>query len=137
MKYLFLVLILISCDPVDNRLTVLNKTNQNLVICDRLYPFDNNDLNKIAIDNFDFYEYQVSPYKTKKMIKKGNWDMSFKSDTLVILIYNKDSIINRRLQNPSKNYVIQQIIHVSHKFVQNNNWEIIIDSLNNSRIIKL
>jgi hypothetical protein len=71
------------------------------------------------------------------MIKRGNWEDSFiNNDTMVILVFNKNSILKKRIEKPSDNYDINQIIYVSRNFIEKNNWKINIDSTNNSKTIR-
>ena len=136
-NYLFFLL-LVSCNPIDNRLTIINNTNQSLVVSDRLWSPDSSDYNnKLAVDNFEFDEYQVLPYSSKKIITRGSWDRSFENDTIVILVYNRDSIIKKRLKKPFKNYYIEKMIYVSHSYVKKNDWKITIDPKNKSKIVRL
>ncbi|QBN18908.1 hypothetical protein [Flavobacterium nackdongense] len=128
----------VSCDPYDNRLTIINRTNLSLVISDRLWSKDTSIYNnKIAIDNFEFYEYQVLPYSSKKITTSGSWDRGFKNDTLVILIYNKEAILKKRVEKPSENYDIEQIIYVSRNYIKKNDWKINVNPKKTSKIVRL
>ncbi|MEO6176746.1 MAG: hypothetical protein ABIP27_16465 [Flavobacterium circumlabens] len=129
-----------SCEPIDKRLIIINNTNHTIIIGDRLWV-SNPALyldNKITIDNFDFNVNQVESKSSLKMVKKGSWESSFlKNDTIVILVYNKDSIIEKKLTKPSRNYNIEQIIYLSHSYVKRNDWKITIDPKNTSKIVRL
>jgi hypothetical protein len=137
--YLFIFITLISCDSSDNRLNIINNTNHSIFIGVRLWVSDTSEYSKYDrfIDD-EFNENQIEPNDTLKMSTKGSWDSSFiENDTIVILVYNRDSIIEKRLKKPSENYDIEQMIYVSHNYVKKNNWKINIDPKKTSKIIKL
>ncbi len=130
---------IVGCDPIDDRLTIINNTNQTVIIGDRLWVEDSSLYldNKIPIDNFDFEVNQVQAKSKIKMITKGNWESRFENnDTMVILVFNKNSILKKRLEKPSDNYEIKQMIYVSRNFIEKNNWDITIDSTNNSKTVR-
>ncbi|MGX7666043.1 hypothetical protein [Flavobacterium pedocola] len=137
----FLVFIVfVNCDPGDDKLRIINNTNHVIVIGDRLWlpkpEMYSND--KSAIDNFDFKVNQIKPKSSLKLIRKGDWESRFlENDTIVILVFNRDSIIEKRLKKPSENYDIEQIIYVSKKYVELNNWTVKVDSAINQKIIKI
>lgn len=136
--FLYILVSLTSCDPGDNRLTIINNTNHTIVIGDRYWVSDPKEYlkDKDAIDNFDFHEHQIAPKETVKMPTKGRWDERFvNNNTMVLLVYNKDTILKKRLKN--ENYDIEQIIYVSHNYVEANDWIIQIDSTSPSKIINL
>lgn len=122
-----IVLLCLGCDPIDNRLTVINNTNHYIVVSDRLYMPDAKVYlnNKIEVDNFEFYENQIAPNDTLKMITKGSWNNSFINyNKMVILVFNKDSIIYKKSKKPEENYDIEQIIYISKDDLIKNNWKV-------------
>lgn len=122
-----IVLLCLGCDPIDNRLTVINNTNHYIVVSDRLYMPDAKVYlnNKIEVDNFEFYENQIAPNDTLKMITKGSWNNSFINyNKMVILVFNKDSIIYKKSKKPEENYDIEQIIYLSKDDLIKNNWKV-------------
>lgn len=130
---------IVGCHPIDDRLTIINNTNQTVIIGDRLWSKNQSVYlnNKTPIDNFDFEVNQIQPKSEMKMITRGNWEDSFiNNDTMVILVFNKNSILKKRIEKPSDNYDINQIIYVSRNFIEKNNWKINIDSTNNSKTIR-
>ena len=137
-NYLFFFL-LVSCHPIDDRLTIINNTNQDLVISPRLWSLDstNYNHNKVAVDNFDFDTYQVSAYSNTKMITRQSWNNSFKNDTMVLVIYNKMGILKKRAEQPEKNYDVEQIFYVSKSYMEQNNWKITIYQKKTSKTIRL
>ncbi len=137
--FIFILIVLVSCDPGDDRLTIINNTDHNIVIGNYIWLPDSRIYldNKRDVDS-DFMVNQIESKSSFKMIKKGSWDSSFiENDTIVILVYNRDSIIEKRLKKPSENYDIEQMIYVSHNYVKKNNWKINIDPKKTSKIIKL
>lgn len=134
MKLIFFslfILLSLGCDPIDDRLTIINNTNHYIVVSDRLYNQDTKVYmnNKIEVDNFEFYENQIAPNDSLKMITKGSWNNSFiKNNTMVILVFNRDSIIYKKSKKPLDNYDIEQFIYLSKKDLIKNNWRVNVNS---------
>ena len=136
----FLVLIFLNCDPGDDKLEIINNTNHYIVVCDRALVSDTSKYNNDdkAIDNFDFDINSIKPKSRFKMITKADWESRFEqNDTVVFLVYDKDSIIKKRIEKRSQNYNIEQIIYVSKEYIVSSNWILKIDSINKPKVIKL
>lgn len=137
--YFFILIVLVSCDPGDDRLTIINNTDHAIVAGNYIWFPDPRIYldNKRDVDS-DFMVNQIELKSSFKMIKKGSWEDSFvENDTMVVLVYNRDSIIQKRLKKPSKNYDIEQMIYVSHNYLKNNDWKINIDQKNISKKVRL
>jgi hypothetical protein len=145
MKKLFVILtisiqLMVSCDPIDDRLTIINNTNHDIVVGDRLWLSDTSMYlnNKIQVDQYEFSENTVESKNSLNMIVKGSWNTSFvNNNTMVLLLFNRDSIVKKRIKKPSENYDIEQIIYVSKDYVEKNDWKIVIDSNSHSKIVIL
>ena len=136
---LFIVFIFFSCDPVDDRLTIINNTGHAIVVGEYIWL----PIPRVYLDNkrdvdLDFMANQIESKSSFKMIKKGNWEDSFvESDTIIILVHDRDSIVEKRLKKPSENYDIEQMIYVSHNYLIKNDWKINIHPKKTSKIVKL
>ncbi len=123
----------------DDRLTVVNRTNKSLVVCTRLWVSDTSIYtgNKKDIDYFYSYEGAIPSNNFKRFIKNGNWELSFENDTLVFLVFDKETILKKRIEKPNDDYDIEKIIYVSKDYIKKNDWKVVIDSNNTNRVIKL
>jgi hypothetical protein len=136
----FIFIVFFSCDPGDDRLTIINNTDHCIVVSNYLWISDSSKtyLNNKRYTDSNFMVNQVESKNSFKMIKKGSWEDSFvESDTIIILVHNRDSIVEKRLKKPSQNYEVEQMIYVSHDYLKKNDWKINIDKNNASKIIKL
>ena len=98
----FIVLSFLNCDTGDDKLEIINNTNHNIVVCDRILVSDTAQYNNDdkAIDNFDFDINSIKPKTRLKMIAKEDWESRFEqNDTVVFLVYDKDSITKKELKD--------------------------------------
>ena len=136
-----MIIFLFSCDYVDDKLVINNKTNDTIVVS-FFYGFsDADELHKNSkISKFDLENERVCPpLSMKKNFIKGRWDDYFDidNDTMCILVFKKEDIIKKGVGKQIKNYKIFKKIKVSLNFMENNNWVINIDSTASNNFIRL
>ncbi len=135
----FLVLFILGCDPVDRRLTIFNDTNSLIVPYFFLWMPETTQYNEINLGTLknEFKDNQILPKEQKEILIKGDWDLFFENDTLVIFILDKNDIQEKGLKRNIHEYKIISKIKVSHNYAIDNNWLINVDSLNQTKFIKL
>lgn len=136
---LFILFFVIGCMSIDDKLTIINKTNKALIICpiialDDTLTYSNN---KEYVDNALPFETNLYlPKEKKKLQIRGKWETLI-NDTLVFLVFDKDKVVKSKREKPNENYAVQKIIYVSENYLFKHDWTMVIDSSKTPIIVKL
>jgi hypothetical protein len=128
-----------GCDPIDNRLTIYNNTNNTVVPCFLLWTSNEEEYSESYLNSLEYeFSYNQIPLKSKKSITiKGNWELLFEHDTLAIIILDKIDVQKKGFNKKLRDYNIVCKIKVSKQYIKKNNWQIDVDSLNSHKFVKL
>ncbi len=136
---LLILLIVWGCDPIDNRLTIYNKTNSTVVPYILLWTFNEDEYEELNLNSLqdEFRDNQIPAMSKRSITKMESWETTFVNDTLVIIILDKADLQEKGLNKKIRDYNIVSKIKVSHNYIKKNNWQINVDSLNAPKFVKL
>lgn len=125
--FIFLVVLINSCDYYDNRLEVCNKSNENII------PFFSNDTLIITQNKIEFYIRQIiKPDSTLRRIKPGKnaWSYFIKNSSnkkLNIFIVNADTLLSYNSIDSIKEHRLYKRYEYSEKELEELNWTIVYE----------
>lgn len=137
---IIIMIMLISCDPVDDRLQIVNKSQNTIFYLysksDRMFP-PLTHIKKYHIENGDSIEYdihnKVAPNSTKfiRILGKKVWENYINTlcedSTLRIFLFSKDTLEKYDWNYIEYNKMYLKKYYITVKYLEKQNWQIVYE----------